>query len=130
MPLKSYEDWHFKKSQINSLVNRPSFHEREVWWAVLGHNVGDEEDGKSLNFARPVLIVKKFNRSLFYAVPLSTSLKRGKYYKELTVKGQSSVALLSHLRDYDAKRLMNMIGTIPEVEFIEVRLALAKILVE
>ncbi len=98
MGLKDYEVWHTKKASLNATRNEVYFYEREVWWVAIGHNIGDEEDGKGHNFARPVLIVRKFNKSLFYGVPLSTALKRGKYYQGVTIKGDARGLTFAYAR--------------------------------
>lgn len=35
------------------------FKEREIWWCLLGMNVGHEQDGKNENFESPVSVLKK-----------------------------------------------------------------------
>jgi mRNA-degrading endonuclease toxin of MazEF toxin-antitoxin module len=35
------------------------FREGEIWWVRLGKNIGYETDGKSREFTRPVIILKK-----------------------------------------------------------------------
>ncbi len=128
MASKDYWGWTARKITLNDGRARPYFHERQVWWTAIGHNIGDEEDGKGNNFTRPVLIIKKFNRSLFYGIPLSTNLKTGKYYHTLTIRGKKRVALLSHMRDYDAKRLLNVLEVITEVEYFHLLLAVILLL--
>ena len=51
---KDYGGWHSRKIEVNRLISIRYFYEREVWWAVVGQNIGSEEDGKGKNFARPV----------------------------------------------------------------------------
>lgn len=97
---------------------------------AIGQNVGDEEDGKGRDFVRPVLIIRKFNQSLFYGLPLSTAIKRGKYYYGLTIRGRKNVALLSHMRDYDSKRLIDRLAVINETEYARIQLALIMLLKE
>jgi mRNA interferase MazF len=130
MSSQDYTAWHAKKSHINSLSSQVYFYEREVWWVAIGQNVGDEEDGKGHDFARPVLIIRKFNKSLFYGLPLSTAIKSGKYYYELIIRGRKNVALLSHMRDYDAKRLISKLAVIDETEYVRIQLALIMLLKE
>ncbi|HEY5442019.1 MAG TPA: type II toxin-antitoxin system PemK/MazF family toxin [Candidatus Saccharimonadales bacterium] len=130
MPSKDYTTWHTRKTLINSSSSQVYFYEREVWWVAIGQNVGDEEDGKGHSFARPVLILRKFNRSLFYGLPLSTAQKRGKYYYGLTIRGKRNVALLSHMRDYDSKRLIDRLAVISETEYVRIQLALIMLLKE
>ena len=128
MSHKDYVAWHAKKTLLNDSVSGAYFYEREVWWVAIGQNVGDEEDGKGYNFARPVLIMRKFNRSLFYGLPLSSADKRGKYYYPLTIRSKKNVVLLSHMRDYDAKRLLNKLGVINATDYAWIQLALIKLL--
>ena len=81
MMTKDYKDWMPIKSQINNNEKYPiGFKEREIWYASIGENIGFEEDGKGIKFARPVLILRVFSRKLCFVIPLSTSQKRGKYY--------------------------------------------------
>jgi mRNA interferase MazF len=130
MASKDYWGWNTRKIRLNSRKRVPFFHEREVWWTAIGHNVGDEENGKSWDFARPVLVLRKFNRTLFYGLPLSSSIKSGKYYYELTIKGKKNIVMLSHMRDYDAKRLIDRFDVIDEGDYARVQLALILILKE
>lgn len=130
MASKDYTGWHAKKLLINGSSSQAYFFEREIWWTAVGHNIGDEEDGKGYSFARPVLIIRKFNKSLFYGLPLSTAIKSGKYYHRLTVKGRENTVLLSHMRDYDAKRLIDKLDVIDESEYARIQLALIMILKE
>ena len=50
--------------------------EREVWMSSLGKNIGYEQNGSGDQFSRPVLIIKKFNNQMFWAIPLSTKQKK------------------------------------------------------
>ncbi len=72
---KEYQKWHIKKSEVNEVVRRPFFHEREIWFCYLGSNVGFEQDGGE-NFLRPVIIIRKFNNEIFWGVPLTKSKKK------------------------------------------------------
>jgi mRNA interferase MazF len=57
----------------------PKFEEGQIWWCYLGENIGHEENGKGDKFLRPVVILKKFNHRIFYAIPTSTQNKNNKY---------------------------------------------------
>lgn len=46
----------------------------------MGQNIGFEQNGKGDNFVRPVIILKKFNKNMFFGIPLSTQIKDGKFY--------------------------------------------------
>ncbi len=118
---KDYGGWHSRKIAINSLDHLRYFYEREIWWVALGHNIGVEEDGKFPNFARPVLVLRKFSQSLFYGLPLSTTKKTGKYYYATQTLGVEDKVLLTHMRALDAKRLINKIGVLNRDDFNAIR---------
>jgi mRNA interferase MazF len=125
---KDFDAWHRVKLNLQEASSRPYFYEREIWWAAIGCNIGDEEDGKGTKYARPVLVVRKFNSNLFFAVPLSSVVKSGKYYHQLSFNGRPAAALLSHLRDYDARRLLDKIGVASKAEYAQIQEKLAALM--
>lgn len=78
--LKDFWKWHTKKERIDAAPGKALFHEREIWWCALGTNVGYEQDGRSEEFTRPVVILAKFNLDSCLVVPLTAKAKKGKYY--------------------------------------------------
>jgi len=126
---KNFDDWTLLKKSIHNESRRPiGYKEREVWWAYLGENIGTEEDGKGRNFARPVLILRGFSKELFWAVPLSTTKKRGPYYFEFTFNSKMSVALISQIRTLDTSRLVRKYGYADEKDFITIKTKIKKLL--
>ena len=117
---KDYQKWHNKKSHINDIEKRPFFHEREIWWCALGANVGFEQDGGGEDFLRPVIIFRKFNNEVFWAIPLTNTKKNTKYYFQFTFNGGSvpSAAVLSQIRLVDARRLSHKLGDLSDTEFV------------
>lgn len=93
------------------------FYEREIWWASLGANIGFEQDGKNEMYERPVLVFKKFNENVFWALPLTSKQKEGKYYLKTEYNGEVYNIILSQLRLISSKRLLRNIRTLPENEF-------------
>lgn len=79
----------------------------------IGQNVGCEIYGKGESFARPVLVLSKIQIGYidsFIGVPLSSKTKGKKgflYYKFTDDNGIKQVALLSQLRVFDSKRIIN-----------------------
>lgn len=122
---KDYGEWHKKKTNIeHSNDVRVFFHEREVWWCSLGANVGFEQDGKGGKFARPVLVFKKFNKEVFWALPLSTRIKKSKFYANVDLCDDiPRVAIISQLRLIDGKRLIDKIGIIDESNYKDIQKA-------
>lgn len=120
--VKRYKAWHKLKSRIHNSSSTPPFYkEREIWWVSLGHNVGVEEDGKGNDFNRPVLIIRGFSRYLFWGIPLSTTKKTGIYYHPFVVNNKVSTALLSQLRVFDTRRLINKYGMVSQKDFKAIR---------
>ncbi len=117
---KDFQNWHYKKSIINETEKRPFFHEKEIWFCYVGANVGFEQDGIGEDFQRPILIIRKFNNEILWAIPLSKTKNRNKYYFEFPFSETiTSVAILSQIRLIDAQRLSRKIGTIREKDFKE-----------
>lgn len=104
----------------------PFFHEREIWFCYLGANVGFEQDGTGEDFLRPVLILRKFNKYMFWALPLTKpkikmNNKKEAYYHSFSFgSGTISIAILSQIRTVDARRLAYRISEISEQDFLEV----------
>lgn len=121
---KDYKIWTPVKFKIhNSESVRPGFHEREIWYCHLGENVGFEQDGKGNDFLRPIVILRKFNNDIFWAVPLTSTIKKSPYYFVVSVGEESkkSSVILSQIRLIDAKRLSYTIGEVGKEEFEELK---------
>ena len=72
----------------------------------IGENIGDEQNGKGDLFLRPVLVIRKLSPTLFLGVPLSSQSKKDSiFYKEFSLHGKKSTALLSQVRLFDSKRI-------------------------
>lgn len=116
--MKKFDEWNEVKKQVDTRSNIIQFKEREVYWASVGENVGFEQNGKGVDFARPVLVIKKLNKNLFFGVPLSTQSRTGNFFFEFELlPNQKSTALLVQAKVYDAKRLAKKIGMIKEEDF-------------
>ena len=115
---KDFQKWHKYKEQIDNAPKRIFFHEREVWWCSIGVNVGFEQDGKGEYFARPIIVFKKFNNEVFWGIPLSTKIKRSKFYVPIGMEdGVLRVAITSQLRLIDGKRLYQKFGVVSEADY-------------
>jgi len=124
--IKDYFNWHSKKTKIDKASGeRVFFHEREVWWCSIGLNVGFEQDGKGEEFARPVIIFKKFNKEVFWAIPLTTRNKIGRYYVPVDLDDKiERSAIISQLRLIDAKRLRDKFNVVNETDFSKIKKAI------
>jgi mRNA interferase MazF len=124
---KNFDAWNDQKKAIHKDAVNVFFHPRELWFAHLGVNVGFEQDGRGGEFLRPVLVVRKFNNEVLWALPLTrTSKPDNPYYADFnytafpeieTAPLLQSVAILSQLRLIDGKRLRYKVGTVHADEF-------------
>lgn len=129
MVKKDFQKWHTEKSHLHHDKARPFFHEREVWFASVGANVGFEQDGRGEQFLRPVIILRKFNNEVCWTIPLTKNPKKGKYYFSFQFSEDSkSTAILSQIRLTDAKRLQYKIGDVKEKDFSEIKRKLTQLL--
>lgn len=129
--MKDFNRWNELKKKIDDekaiLGNFPK--EGEVWMAEVGLNIGCEQNGSEDSFTRPVLIVKKFNNSMFWVVPLSTKQKSLDFYFNFTDQNNQRVsAILAQMKLASAKRLKRDIYIIPQELFLEIRQKLKEFL--
>jgi len=125
---KDFKEWHTEKSDMEENKLRAFFHEREIWFSSLGVNIGFEQDGRGQRFLRPVIILKKFNNEVLWAIPLTKNQKKGKYYFSFSMGKDESVAILSQIRLIDAKRLQYKIGDMNETDFGELKQKLMRLI--
>jgi mRNA-degrading endonuclease toxin of MazEF toxin-antitoxin module len=114
---KDFTNWNELKIKLDQKQGTPTFKQREIWWCHIGLNIGDEENGKSANYHRPILIIKKFNKKIFLAVPLTTQIKDNPYYHKISFQSKTQCAMLSQIRILDAKRLDRKMGKLTSEEF-------------
>lgn len=121
---KDFKKWSGNKADIHNHKERPFFHEREIWWCALGENIGFEQDGKGVKFARPIIVFKKFNKEVFWAIPLSTKMKKSRFYVSLSANDNiQRVAIVSQLRLVDSKRLLDKIAVVSKDEYQNIQKA-------
>jgi len=104
------------------------FHGREVWFVRLGKNVGREQNGGGKNFQRPVIVLRKFDSETFLAVPLTSKMKRGRFYFLFEFNGKPAVALLSQIRVLDKKRIQRKIGEISKKDALKLERKLIRLI--
>ena len=106
-----FDVWNALKKETGKRDVLLGFKVREIWFIRMGKNIGFEQDGNGEEFLRPVLIFKKFNKQLFWGIPLTKKEKEGAYYYTLPeMRGMNNTLILSQLRLFDAKRLRYQIG--------------------
>ena len=120
-----YNNWNEIKIAIEYENIIVGFKERDIFYMSMGKNIGFEQDGKGENFVRPVVIIKGFNKNMFFGIPLSTKMKEGKFYYKFQFQKKDelveNIALLSQMRLFSTKRLLNKIGVISKEDFIKMK---------
>jgi len=113
--IKRFLEWIGLKEKLHNNPHKlPLFKEGEVWWCSFGENVGVEVDGKGSKFSRPAIIFKKLSADGFFAIPLSTKIKKGTWYVPITHREIKCVAVLSQARVLSAKRLLEKYGELDQ----------------
>ena len=127
---KDFDKWNTEKKVVDAKVVNTElfFYAREIWWCSVGLNVGVEANGKHDNFERPMLVVKKFNADMVWALPLTTQGQNNKYYYKLNHEEVKSWVVLSQIKTISTKRFLRKVGSISESDFKEVILKLQKFL--
>ncbi len=125
---KDYEGWHRLKTKLNAQAQAPTIHEREIWWCSIGANIGEEMEGKSELFSRPVLVVRKFSQRRFLGAPTTTKVKDYPFYHPFQFHGKAQCLVLSQLRVWDSRRLTRKMGEVSPKQFGEIREALKALL--
>jgi len=106
----------------------PFLREGDLWWCGVGENVGIEVNGKSKDFTRPVIVVKKFGRLGFLGIPTSRTPRTGSWYVGFVHKGLNETAMLSQVRVFSYKRLHAKMGELDGADMHKVKEALARLL--
>ena len=128
---KDFINWHEFKEKLHKRNKKIFFKEREIWWCSLGINIGYEQDGKNNFFERPILVLKKFNQDIFWALPLTSKIKNKNlnYYQLKFTKNNDSV-ILSQLRLISGNRLLRRINTLNNNDFYNIKKAIINILIK
>lgn len=120
--VKRFLEWIGLKEKIHNQEHIPPlFKEGEIWWCFVGENVGSEVNGKGFQFTRPVLILRKYDKFSFFALPLTTQNKIGSWYCSFAHNNKSQTAQLAQGRVVSYKRLKERIGKIDSVDYEKVR---------
>lgn len=110
---KDFDGWNELKQRLNAAEEPVYFRDGEIWWAHLGANIGYKIDGKSASFARPVIVLRKYNKHSFLALPLTTNPKPVAWKLPIgPIAGKPAFAVLSQLRNLDSRRLYQKVGSL------------------
>jgi mRNA interferase MazF len=126
---KDFGKWNSKKKDIHNNKRGPNFNEREIWWCLLGTNIGFEHDGDKQEHQRPVLIIKSLSLNTCYIVPLTSSSNTHRFRVPLgIVEDRNASAVISQMRVIDTKRLTEKICYLNTEKFEITRKAIKELL--
>ncbi len=118
---KDFDKWIAVKKRLDVTIGNVFFKEREVWWCSVGCNVGEEVEGKSSLFSRPVLILKKLTRYSFVGLPTTTANKNGTWYVPITLGGVVSRVMINQIRVFSTRRLSSKFGELDDIDWKKVK---------
>ncbi len=123
---RAFDEWNTIKKVTHKKGFKFGIKSREIFWAKIGMNVGDEEYGKGREFVRPVIVIRQLTKDLFVGVPTTTSKKENNdyfhniCYIDKTNKEINSSAMILQQKVFSKKRLLNKIGTIDKEDFTKI----------
>lgn len=124
---KDFDRWNVEKQALD-VRKGADCHEREIWWCSIGVNVGSEQHSQTSDFSRPVIIIRKFTRDIFWAVPLTSKLKKLPFRFRVAANDIENEALIMQMRAYDKRRLVRKIGVVEKAIFAELLRTIAETL--
>ncbi len=121
---KYFDKWNERKKEVDSSeINLDNFpQEGEVWMSTVGINIGVEQNGNEDDFSRPMLIVKKFNNQMFWAIILSSKQKDLDFYFNYTdPSGKKVSVVLAQMKLVSIKRLKRIMYVMDNEVFYEIK---------
>ena len=119
--MKLFDPWNKKKKTINQNNKSMGLKERDIVFVHMGVNVGYEQDGKGEEFLRPVVVLKVFNRNLFFGIPLTSKKRDGSFFVNVNFKHgeklHESTAIIVQAKTFDTKRARYKKGMIVKEDF-------------
>ncbi len=118
---KDFDKWNKNKQFVDKYHKNVFCYPREIWWCVVGVNIGAEIDGKNHHFERPVLVMKVYNKETIFVLPLTTKANNHRFYHKIKMANQVSYVSLTQGRVISNKRLLRKLDVLEEKCFNEVR---------
>jgi putative NAD(P)H nitroreductase len=115
--MEEFDLWNQQKKQANQNSKQKYFKERDVFFCRVGKNIGHEQNGSGEKFLRPVIVVRKFTKNLFWGVPTTTKPKFGSFYHKFMLGDTVDYALLPQLKLFDTKRIAYKVGQVAKNDF-------------
>ncbi|MEA2017816.1 MAG: type II toxin-antitoxin system PemK/MazF family toxin [Campylobacterota bacterium] len=116
--MEHYDKWNEVKKYTQQNKRKLGIKQRDIFWAKIGLNIGNEEYGKGKDFVRPVIIIRQLTGDLFIGIPTTTTKKEDNdyfhtiNYIDKTNQNIESSAMILQQKVFSKKRLLSKIGTV------------------
>ncbi len=118
-----FQQWHELKSQLDQVTDPPDFREWDIWWCSVGKNFGYEIFGKDDEFSRPVVVIRKYNKKMFFGLPMTSKRRDFPSHYHYDLKGKSGSILLDQGKSFSSNRLLRHISHVHEREAVKIMAA-------
>jgi mRNA interferase MazF len=119
--IKDFDRWNKRKKELEGRHEKFLFKTSDIWWCSIGLNIKAESCGKGESYQRPVLVLKKLSSESFIGIPLSTQIKAGSWFTDITVHGEKRYALLYQVRMFSTNRFQRRLATLDGIDFNRVK---------
>ena len=120
--MKQFRLWIGLKERLDDSTHRPPLvSQGDIWWASVGENIGSEISGKSGQFSRPVIVLKKLAHGFYFVIPTTTRTHHGTWYVPFRQHEREMMACLHQARAIDYRRLSSKLGTLDDRDLGRVR---------
>ncbi len=126
--LQKYDVWNETKKALSQSQRNFLFKEGEIWWCILGLNVGEETYGKGKEFTRPVVIIKKLSKTSCIVMPTTTQVRTSDWYYHIHVRGFSRWVMMHQIRFISSKRLIDRESVLYQKDLEELKKSAATLL--
>jgi len=132
--MQKYDNWNKVKKSTQQNKRKLGIKPREIFWAKIGQNLGDEEYGKGKDFVRPLIIIRQLTGDLFIGVPTTTSQKDNNdyfhniSYIDKTNQSVNSSAMILQQKVFSKKRILSKIGKVDSDSFKDIIEKLKKLI--
>ena len=110
---KDFNGWIIIKEKLHDNCKLRVVRDGEIWWCVIGENVGSEICGKGKTFARPVLVLRKLDKYHFIGIPLTSKKHNGSWYVSFEFHNKLQIAVVAQVESISVYRLYSKIGRVP-----------------
>lgn len=119
--IKRFLEWIEMKEKLhNKKYNPPMVSEGDIWWASVGDNIGNEMNGKGKKFIRPVYIYHKLSHESFVIIPMTTGIKEGSWYVNISHNENISALCVHQIRNIDYRRLRDKLGEVEDLDKLRI----------